>query len=102
MARQNCWEYKNCGREPGGAKTAEFGVCPSATEKRLDGVNGGTCGGRACWAMTGTLCGGKVQGSYAQKLGNCLQCEFYKVVGREEGAGLVGSTAILAKLKPAA
>ncbi len=97
--KQNCWEYKKCGREPGGAKAKELGICPAAVENRLDATNSGKNGGRACWAITGTLCGGKVQGTFASKLGNCLQCEFYKLVGGEEGPGLQTSKHILAKLQ---
>jgi len=72
----NCWEFKKCGKEA---------VCPAARESRLNGINGGKNGGRACWVVAGTLCGGKVQGVYAQKLGNCLECDFYKKVRTEEG-----------------
>jgi hypothetical protein len=25
----NCWEFKNCGREIGGIKVKEMGVCPA-------------------------------------------------------------------------
>jgi len=25
----NCWEFKKCGRQPGGPKVAELGVCPA-------------------------------------------------------------------------
>jgi hypothetical protein len=96
--KQNCWEFKKCGREPGGAKVAEFGVCAAATEARVNGMNSGKNGGRACWAVTGTLCGGKVQGTFATKLSNCLACEFYKVVGEEEGPEHESSKSILAKL----
>lgn len=95
MAKQNCWEFKQCGRQPGGAKVAELGVCPATQEKRLEGVNSGRGGGRCCWALTGTLCGGKVQGSYAMKLGNCLKCEFFLQVRQEEGADYANSTRIL-------
>ena len=31
MSLINCWEVKKCGREPGGAKVAELGVCPAST-----------------------------------------------------------------------
>jgi hypothetical protein len=48
-------------------------------------MNGGLNGGRVCWALTGTLCGGKVQGTFAQKLGNCSECEFYRLVHEEQG-----------------
>ncbi len=84
--KQNCWEFKNCGRQPGGIKVAELGVCPAATDARTNGLNNGKNGGRACWALSGTLCGGKVQGTHAAKSGNCLSCEFYQVVKREETA----------------
>ena len=84
MARTNCWEVKNCGRQPRGAKVAEFGVCPAATAN-LSGVNGGIHGGRVCWALAGTLCGGKIQGTFAQKVANCNACGFYLSVRKEEG-----------------
>jgi hypothetical protein len=84
MAKQNCWEFKKCGRQPGGPKAAELGVCPAAVETKANGINGGVKGGRACWALTGTLCGGKVQGTFAAKFGSCMSCEFYKTVQAEE------------------
>lgn len=96
---QNCWEVKKCGREPGGIKTVELGVCPASTESRLNGVNHGKNGGRACWVLAGTLCGAKVQGSFATKLANCMQCEFYKMVRKDEGANVISSNDILAMLK---
>ena len=85
----NCWQVKNCGREPGGAKVQELGVCPAAEEKSVHQVNGGQNGGRICWALAGTLCGGKVQGSFVQKAGNCVTCEFYLQVRREQGTAFV-------------
>lgn len=99
MPKKNCWDVKSCGRNPGGPKASELGVCPASTEKRTDGINGGSNGGRSCWALTGTLCGGKVQGSFATKLGNCMACDFYKSVSSEEGASFVSSKTILDKLK---
>jgi len=85
--RLNCWEVKKCGREPGGAKAAELGVCPATTDMTSHGINSGQKGGRLCWALTGTLCGGKVQGTFAQKQLSCLTCEFYEGVKKEEGSG---------------
>ena len=84
--KMNCWEFKKCGREPGGAKAADLGVCPAAVHADASGMNGGRNGGRICWALTGTLCGGKVQGTFAQKLANCMACEFYQLVNTEEGS----------------
>jgi len=84
-SKANCWEVKQCGRQPGGAKVAELGVCPAPLSS-LVAVNRGRNGGRICWAIAGTLCGGKVQGSFAQKLVNCAKCEFYLTVRADEGA----------------
>jgi hypothetical protein len=98
MVRQNCWEYKKCGREPGGLKAQELGVCPASTATKANGLNGGTNGGRACWVIAGTLCGGKVQGTFATKLANCLQCQFYQLVGAEQGPEHVSSKEILARI----
>ncbi len=64
MKKKNCWEYKRCGREPGGVKVHELGECKAATEEKLDGVHDGENGGRACWVIAGTMCGGKVQGQF--------------------------------------
>lgn len=99
MAKKNCWEVKKCGREPGGAKEKELGVCHAAIETKLDGTNNGKNAGRACWGIDKTLCGGKVQGSFAAKMSTCLECDFYKQVQNEEGKNLVGVKKILEKVK---
>lgn len=95
MKKLNCWEYKRCDRQPGGTKVAELGLCPAATEARLENVNGGKNGGRACWALTGTLCGNKVQGTFAGKLGDCQLCDFFQEVQQEENGRYLGTKAIL-------
>ena len=95
----NCWELKQCGREPGGRKVNELGVCPAATDTRVFGVNGGINGGRVCWAIAGTFCDAKVQGSFALKVGNCMQCDFFNLVVTEEGRNLMKTNDVLAKLK---
>ena len=84
MSKINCWEFKKCGREPDGLKVAELGICPAAENKDFDGINGGKNGGRFCWAVAGTFCGGKVQGSFAQKIKNCEECDFFGIVNKEE------------------
>jgi len=66
-ASMNCWEFKKCGRQKGGAKVAELGVCPAYPNH-----------GTHCAHIAGTLCGGKLQGSFAMKLANCMKCEFYQ------------------------
>jgi hypothetical protein len=95
----NCWEYKKCGREPNGVNSAKLGVCPAATEMRTDGMNSGKNGGRVCWAIAGTLCGGEVQGTFACKCMKCLSCSFYKLVFREEMPDFVNTELILKKLR---
>lgn len=91
---QNCWEFKKCGRQPGGDRVAELGLCPASTEAKADGLNGGRNGGRICWALTGTLCGGKVQGTFAQKLANCVDCDFYRLVHAEQGNNIKSHRAL--------
>lgn len=82
---RNCWEVMMCGREPGGSRAAEIGVCPAAIERFADGLNHGRNGGRICWSVAGTLCQEKVQGSFAQKRDNCLACPFFNEVKEQEG-----------------
>ena len=86
MSTMNCWEIKKCGREMGGSKSRELGVCPAATETSCEGINSGKNAGRICWAIAGTFCGGKVQGDFAQKSVSCMSCEVFKQVKSEEGA----------------
>lgn len=82
----NCWEYMECGREPGGCKVAEMGVCPAATFTPADGYLGGKNGGRACAFVTGTFCDDGLQGTYRDKSKNCWDCPFYRVLRHEHGA----------------
>jgi hypothetical protein len=95
----NCWEYKKCGRQPQGARTKDLGLCPATVETGLDNVHAGTNAGRSCWVVSGTLCSGVVQGTFAQKYKNCEVCDFYQMVRKEEGAGFVYSILLLGKLK---
>lgn len=63
----NCWEYKKCGREEKGSNENELGICPAFPDH-----------GRHCARVAGTFCDGMVQGNFALKLANCLNCDFYK------------------------
>lgn len=99
MIKLNCWEFKKCGRQPMGEKVNELGVCPVATESKAHGVNDGTNAGRSCWAIAGSFCGGKVQGSYAAKLGGCLRCDFFNEVRCQQASRFVSSKEILNILK---
>ncbi len=96
--KKNCWEVKNCGREVNGAKSLNLGVCIAVTESRLNGVHDGQNAGRSCWVVAGTLCGGKPQGTFAQKEQNCIKCDFYKTVREEEGSTFRLSGGLLEQL----
>ena len=98
MVKQNCWETKKCGREFGGANSGEFGVCPAAIEARANGLNGGANGGRACWAIAGTMCNGEVQGTFASKINSCKKCDHYNEVIGEEGESFKDVGEILSQL----
>jgi hypothetical protein len=74
-----------CGRELGGEKSGEHGVCPATIDIMLDGVHGGINAGRSCWVVAGTMCTGRVHGTFAQKYRDCRVCEFYRAVMEEEG-----------------
>ena len=97
--KKNCWEVKECGREPGGANVESLGVCPASTEVRLNGVHDGQFAGRACWVVERTLCASKVQGTYEHKRKDCQNCEFYLEIRREEGLKFNYSNLLMLKLK---
>ncbi|MDF1554358.1 MAG: hypothetical protein P1P84_14905 [Deferrisomatales bacterium] len=85
MAQKNCWEAIRCGREPGGSNCKVLGVCPAATETRLDGINGGRNGGRSCWAVPGTQIGWEPTATGVPKAFGCLHCSFLRKVEEEGG-----------------
>lgn len=97
--RLNCWEFMKCRRELGGQRAFELGVCPAATDVRLDGVHDGISAGRACWIIDGTMCGDNIQGTFAQKYKNCGRCNFYEYVKSEEGEGLIPTVNLLKMLE---
>jgi len=99
MKKMNCWEFKKCGRQPGGDNVKELGTCPSSTTSELDGTHGGFNAGRSCWIVKATLCGNAVQGSFAAKHADCFDCEFYKSVAAEEGLKFIQSSRLMLKLK---
>ena len=71
----NCWDLIHCGRQKGGKKVSELGECIASKEGM----------GHSCWAVAGTLCGGKIQGTTAQKIGYCTSCEVYQIYNRSKG-----------------
>ena len=97
--KENCWEYKKCGRAPGGDRVNELGICPVTKDSRLDKVHGGVNAGRSCWVLVGTFCEGKVQGTFAQKYETCMNCDFYKKVLVEEGNKFELTVELIKRLK---
>ncbi len=61
-----CWEFTKCGRD-------RTGGCPAYPRA-----------GRVCYLVAGTMCAGKVQGIYAMKIGQCRECEFYRMLMYEK------------------
>ncbi len=91
MAKQNCWELSQCGRQTGGNRAGEFGVCPAVLDASLNGLNAGTNGGRMCWVVSGTFCDGEIQGTAARKALTCRFCDVYRAIRDEEGSDFFGS-----------
>ena len=82
----NCWEFKQCGREPGGKNCDKDGVCPAAADQTFNFFNHGLNSGRACWLVAGTFCDNNVAGTFADKIDSCRDCDFYKKVQNDEHA----------------
>ena len=80
----NCWEVMNCLRQSDGLKVKKLGVCPVITHYSANGLNNGKNAGRICWAIAGSSCGDKRQGTFARKIKNCVNCSFFKSVKAEE------------------
>ena len=85
MGKLNCWNFKNCGRYPGGPKADEMGICPTTTLNAADGFLGGRAAGRGCAYVTGTFCGGNIQGTHQEKAKNCQKCDYYKALKKQFG-----------------
>ena len=77
----NCWEVKNCGREPNGRNVPQDGICPVSVALTVDGIHNGTNGGRCCWVLL------RPDSKYddivlscLEKAQECSKCDFYKSV----------------------
>ncbi|MCI5120775.1 MAG: hypothetical protein D3908_06215 [Candidatus Electrothrix sp. AUS4] len=76
----NCWEFKNCGREPGGINSSELGVCPVSTHNELDGIHSGINGGRCCWIFYGAVsCSMEESKTFDEHVATCRTCGFYRM-----------------------
>ena len=88
MKKSNCWEFRNCGRQPGGENVGDLGLCAAATTSIMDGVHGGDKGGRACWIVVGTQCGHAPEMTPDKRKRACMSCDFYNMVKDQEGTNL--------------
>ena len=88
MKKQNCWEFKQCGRGP----TAK-NDCAASKERMFNGLHGGMNAGRVCWVVAGTGGGTPVSGMFAIALKDCLRCDFFKLVETEEQGSESGFSA---------
>ena len=82
--KMNCWQYKKCGREPGGSMADKEGICPAAAGTTFNTFNHGVNAGRSCWLVAGTFCDQQIMGTFAEKIGTCKNCSFYQKVQEEE------------------
>ncbi|MCI5137809.1 MAG: hypothetical protein D3922_05210 [Candidatus Electrothrix sp. AR1] len=78
----NCWEVKDCGREPNGRNISLYGVCRVAIETSLDGIHNGKNGGRCCWVAISVPEHHKANksGCCSGGIYECFTCNFYKMV----------------------
>jgi len=90
-SKLNCWEYRNCGMEPGGIFSEIYGTCPVATMMKHDGVNGGRGAGRVCWRVKNkaTAKNKVICRHYRQ---SCIHCDFYRRVHSEEEKPVMNNT----------
>ena len=98
MRKRNCWEIMGCERHPGGTRIDELGECPAVRCFSAHGINSGINGGRACWAIAGTYCGGETQGSFTDKVRKCATCSFFLAVREEENGEFRPVQTILAQI----
>ena len=88
MKKQNCWEFKKCGRGPAGKND-----CTAAKDSLLNRVHGGLNAGRSCWVSAGTNSIAAASGTFAIQLKECLRCDFFKLVQNEEERSEIGFSA---------
>jgi hypothetical protein len=82
-AKLNCWEFRNCGMEPGGIFSKIHGECPVPKLMKYDGINGGTGAGRICWTLNSANSKTGAMICRNNRI-SCLHCEFYLRVQGEE------------------
>jgi hypothetical protein len=89
--KRNCWDYYRCGKQAEGDHGKKHDVCPAYLETKLNGVHNGMNGGRACWIVADTMCGGRIKRTLVPKFIVCNLCDFKKTVISEESQNFVVS-----------
>lgn len=81
----NCWEFHNCGMEPGGMFSDVYGPCPVPLAMKYDGFNGGRAAGRVCWKIMDSP-NVRINNPFisCSKRNSCCKCAFYNRVRNEE------------------
>ncbi len=88
---RDCWEFFQCGREIGGEKVEELGICPAVTASERDGNCSDKNGDRGCAFISGNFCNGVNQGSLKDEEINCIQCVFFRMVSLNDGIASISS-----------
>jgi hypothetical protein len=78
----NCWQFKKCGREPGGRNISKYGVCSVPLDIVADGINNGENGGRTCWTLREAACQKIMLACSVNEIRECIQCDFYDLIGK--------------------
>ena len=81
MPKLNCWEFNNCGMEPGGIFAKKYGPCPVPKMMKYDGINGGRGAGRACWSIMSSSRDSRMICRNSRQ--SCFRCSFYNRVQNE-------------------
>ncbi len=84
----NCWEFRNCGMEPGGIFADIYGPCPVPKMMKFDGVNSGRGAGRACWMVMNSGTQAEPFICRNNRL-SCYHCAFFQRVQSEEDRKVV-------------
>jgi len=83
----NCWEFKNCGREPGGENSQKLGICRASVESKFNGINHGNNAGRYCWKVKISEENSNVADKTLSSIMTCIECDFFIKVKEEEKNG---------------
>jgi hypothetical protein len=92
--KKNCWEFKGCGQERRGRNNSRV-KCPVPELTASNGINSGKNAGRICWLVAHTMRKGETETTFAEMIKTCGECDFYKLVKKEEGKELVLSLDML-------